>query len=372
MDKKLLFLTKHNIEENVLKGGELCSKTNYDAIAEVFGNENITIFRIHNDCNLIKKYWDYLFNRDEYSKKESLRIRKYLKENVFDFIYFDGSWFGNIAKYIVDTRLILFLHNVEKQYSWDRVKKNILTLIKYKSVCSNEREIIDKANYIFALNQRDNQLLKKYYDKTADMIWPITIEDSYTPAIANTTIGAYENNRANIKINNAYTDKISLLFVGSYFSPNVEGVRWFVEKVIPNANCELTVAGKGMEKLKFLESDKIRILGTIENLLPLYESADAVIIPIFSGGGMKVKTAEALMYGKKILATDEALIGYDKEQIEGIVRCNTAEEFITAVNECIHVKYHESIRAYFLDNFENKIKVSLLKEFIWKNCLPFQ
>ncbi len=38
---------------------------------------------------------------------------------------------------------------------------------------------------------------------------------------------------------------------------------------------------------------------------------DYIISPIFVGGGMKVKTCEALMYGKNIIGTSESFEGYD-------------------------------------------------------------
>ncbi len=48
-----------------------------------------------------------------------------------------------------------------------------------------------------------------------------------------------------------------------------------------------------------------------------YYKHAAVILPIKYGAGMKVKTAEAMMYGRTIFASDEALEGYDGKGIEG-------------------------------------------------------
>lgn len=44
-----------------------------------------------------------------------------------------------------------------------------------------------------------------------------------------------------------------LLFVGSYFKPNVEGIIWFIDNVMPYINYSLLIIGKGMEKIKHLE-----------------------------------------------------------------------------------------------------------------------
>lgn len=49
-------------------------------------------------------------------------------------------------------------------------------------------------------------------------------------------------------------------------------------------------------------------------------NADFLIAPIFEGSGMKLKTAEALMYGKTVFGTTEAFEGYDVdyEQVGGL------------------------------------------------------
>jgi hypothetical protein len=66
-------------------------------------------------------------------------------------------------------------------------------------------------------------------------------------------------------------------------------------------------------------------------LKPYYEKADFVVQPITTGGGMKVKTAEALKYGKFIIGTKESLEGYDfNPEIATI--CNTATEFTEAIS----------------------------------------
>ena len=58
-----------------------------------------------------------------------------------------------------------------------------------------------------------------------------------------------------------------------------------------------------------------------------------MILPIFKGSGMKVKTCESLMYGKNIIATDEAFVGYDVDYDRVGGKCNTAEEFIACIED---------------------------------------
>ena len=72
-------------------------------------------------------------------------------------------------------------------------------------------------------------------------------------------------------------------------------------------NAEILIIGKGFETLKNdLECDNVKVIGTVEDVSEYFYRADFVIAPIFEGSGMKLKTAEALMYGKTIFGTTEA------------------------------------------------------------------
>jgi len=46
-------------------------------------------------------------------------------------------------------------------------------------------------------------------------------------------------------------------------------------------------------------------------LARLYKHAEAILLPIFEGGGTNIKTAEAFLNGKKIIATQFSLRGFD-------------------------------------------------------------
>lgn len=93
------------------------------------------------------------------------------------------------------------------------------------------------------------------------------------------------------------------------------------------------------------------MIGGVNSLQNYYNIASAVVMPIFIGDGMKVKTAEAFMYGKTVFATNEALEGYDVKGIEGIHICNTAEEFINSLNNEHRYGFRQEVRDAFLDRY---------------------
>ena len=105
----------------------------------------------------------------------------------------------------------------------------------------------------------------------------------------------------------------------------------------------------------------MNVIGSVDSTDEYYYSHAAVIMPIRYGAGMKVKTAEAMMFGRYIFASDEALEGYEVEGIDGIKRCNTAEEYIKEINYFFNSplipKYSTETRQLFLSKYEtNSIK----------------
>ena len=198
--------------------------------------------------------------------------------------------------------------------------------------------------------------MAKIYKKESDFFLPITYTDVFDKG----------------KISEPSIKKKKLLWIGTYFGPNVHGLFWFIERVLPFINdVELCVLGYNTEKLKGKISDnKVKVIGTVEDLSPYYYDADAVVQPIFYGSGMKTKTAQILMYGKAMFATDEAIEGYDCNGSEHIYRVNTAEEYIDAISAFFrgkHKKYYDDVRKVFLDNHCTEKKENEFIDFLRKS-----
>ena len=120
---------------------------------------------------------------------------------------------------------------------------------------------------------------------------------------------------------------------------------------------------------EFKDDNRIIVHGRVEDLSPYYERATLVIGPIFEGAGMKVKTAEALSYGKVFIGTDESLIGY--KELAGsllgksIFVCNNEIKFADAINshnfndEFCQDNYNFFLKNYSIEAATAKFKTLL-------------
>lgn len=336
--KKILFLSGHDIFEKIAHGGIIVSKGNYDILADAFGEKNVYSLLItgntfdekkHVKCipkhkNKYEYFVNSLFLRGRYNVKKEKLILQYIKEKKFDLIFFDGSLYGKVVKKARDMGIetIVFFHNIEKDFAYNIMKKGgWIYFPQYFSAWYNEKLSVNYGNKLIVLNERDKQKLNIYYEKEPDIMVPVWHTDIFAPQRDKTESGIKNK---------------TLLFVGNAgLQPNVDGIKWFVKNVMVHlSEFTLLIVGRGFEDYRDTITGKnIKIIGTVAELDDYYYKAGAIVSPIQYGTGMKTKTAEALMYGKAIFASDEALTGYQVTDTYGIWRCNDAEEYIRCIRE---------------------------------------
>lgn len=370
---RILVIAGRSFGMNTKSGGEQVSLRNYRLIQKMCGIENAFLCMFSNECNVDlpenttvfptkHNKWELLIDtimlRNVCSRKTLRRVIDYVKKIKPDVIFADSSNIGYLVeKCKIDVPIFVFFHNIEKNYSWNKIRhEGILYWFAYRSYYKNERKILSVASKTILLNIRDDKELQRIYGRSADFILPVTFDDKFDE----------------YRIEQIDSQRKALLFVGSLFQPNYEGIRWFVEKVMSQFVSDkylLKIVGKNLEtKRSELQRENVEIIGTVEDLADYYYSADAVVLPIFYGDGMKVKTAEAMMYGKKIFATKEALEGYDVGDIEEVYECNSKDEFVQNISKyldnSVGYKFCKNVRGKFLEKYETKAVETEFKKFL--------
>lgn len=118
-----------------------------------------------------------------------------------------------------------------------------------------------------------------------------------------------------------------------------------------NIGIKTVVAGCGLDRYKpDWEKEGVEVAGYVDDIAERYRRVAFVCVPLLSGGGMKVKTIEAMMFGKYIFGTDGAFSGFDVDYglIGGL--CNSAAEYIDAINAFLSSKHGS-----FFDSVSRKI-----------------
>ena len=122
-------------------------------------------------------------------------------------------------------------------------------------------------------------------------------------------------------------------FVGKYdYAPNREGVRWFVEKVWPlilqkMPATKLRLAGAGTETENWSAHRNVEALGWVADGAAEMATWALSIVPVLTGGGTRIKIAEAFSRQCPLVSTSLGAHGYDVADGCELLLADTPEMF---------------------------------------------
>lgn len=249
--------------------------------------------------------------------------------NQYDAVVMDFTKLSYCLADIKNTPLYVRVHNIEYDYAKKDLisDKSIEKFILYIFTKHHEQQIVKRANKLVTITDEDTRrLLELYGNENASKI--------QTVPVCVDAVQEYQYKKM--------SKPIELLITGSlWFGSNYQGVKWVLDKVVPiiKVPYHLTIAGARPNRdLKDRVSDmeSIDIVDTPESMMPYFNQTDMVLVPVFDGAGMKVKVAEALSYGKAVVATSHALTGYKLEDGVNVFRCDDAIAFAETINSYYH------------------------------------
>ncbi len=137
-----------------------------------------------------------------------------------------------------------------------------------------------------------------------------------------------------------------LLFIGSFrHFPNVAAYRFFVEDVWPLVrdrfpNAQVTVVC-GPDHLQYwraftdtpepVADGRIRLLGFVADVRPLYAEANVVLVPTPVSAGTNVKVLEAMAMQRAVVSTSSGSAGLGLEPGKSVLIGDTPEDFAKAI-----------------------------------------
>jgi glycosyltransferase involved in cell wall biosynthesis len=137
-----------------------------------------------------------------------------------------------------------------------------------------------------------------------------------------------------------------LLFIGSFrHFPNVEAYRFFIERAWPKLRdnfpgMTLTVVA-GPDYLVSWQAfagtlapaplERVRVLGFVSDVRPLYEEANLAIVPTTVSAGTNVKVLEAMAMERAVVSTPSGCAGLGLEHGESVWVAESGEEFAEGI-----------------------------------------
>ena len=130
-------------------------------------------------------------------------------------------------------------------------------------------------------------------------------------------------------------------------------MEWFLDNFLTeltegDLNVKLYVAGSDIPESfdDYEVMGKIFIQGEVDDALEFVNSKSIMIVPLLSGGGMRVKIVEGMAMEKCIISTSLGVEGINFTHGENVLIANTRDEFYQAIKRCIKdEKYCHTIGA---------------------------
>lgn len=296
---------------------------------------------------------------------EKLALKKY------DIIQLEGLY---LTPYITTIRenssakIALRSHNIENEI-WHRLR-------------NNEKSILRRI-YLGILARRVEKMEKKAIDRY-DFLVPITYRDAVEyQKLGNTNLSKVIQTgipAAEIEKEIKVRKERRLYFIGSLdWLPNQEGLRWFVSQVWPMFNqsmshLEFHIAGRNAPDWFIKEIDKpgIKFHGEVVNAKLFAAQFDIMVVPLFSGGGMRVKIVEAMSLGKVVVTTPIGAEGLDIIPNYHAIVTEVPDDFATGIevlmeNSDFFLKLGENSLRFIRNNYTNRVLARELINFYQSN-----
>lgn len=247
--------------------------------------KEIMVGRVFKLFGVLSLIWVFPIFSARFSWKICKWIRDLIKNNQYDFLYFDFSQTFTYSLFLKHPHKILMTHDVMAQ-KYSRMKPYLRFFAKW-----SERKVL-KTGAIFTFSDKDCELISKLYNLDST---PTTFFLSNDVKLAEPS-----------NINDYF-----VFFGGWSRLENYEALKWFIQNVNPLIpDIKYKILGSGLpNSIKILLPDNFEYLGYVENPYPLIANAKAEIAPLRKGAGVKVKCIDAFGCGTPVIGTEVAFEG---------------------------------------------------------------
>ncbi len=133
---------------------------------------------------------------------------------------------------------------------------------------------------------------------------------------------------------------VELLFVGVLdYYPNVEGISWFVQDVLPelrdNLDFRMKIVGRkpNAAVLRLANENNVEVFGDVPDVRTYLDNADIVVAPLRLARGIQNKVLEAMACALPVVLTDAAATGIDGQDGEHFLVGDSAAQFALNIQQ---------------------------------------
>jgi polysaccharide biosynthesis protein PslH len=280
------------------------------------------------------------------------RLAKLLQEETFDIIQLEGLFLTPYIPVIrrhTGTPLLFRSHNIE-HFIWERLARSSANPLKklYLRLLARrlkiyEMKTVHQIDGLIAISPVDMHFFKKNGFAQPGITIPVGID---TKTSADTA---------------AKEEKNTIFHIGAMdWRPNQDGILWFLQSVWPlvakeNSTLRFVLAGKNIPDVFYqYAGPNVEIAGEVPDAKDFMLSHQLMVVPLHSGGGMRVKIIEGMAAAKPIISTSIGAEGINCTHGENILLADTAREMAEAILHCFNNPEEMNTMGIQAQNFVRK------------------
>lgn len=299
--------------------------------------KEIHVTNLDNQINAVDAFRN-LFSKESYHVSRFVcpdfkdKLIELLTHNDYDVVQLETLYLApyiDIIKAHSNALVTMRAHNIEFEI-WERISNNTTFLPKkwyLKYLTSKLKKFeLDKLNeydYLISVSERDLNKFKDLGYKNGAISSPIGLDlRNYT------------------KIGKNSQNKRDLCFIGALdWRPNLEGLLWFLQNVWPLVSekypdLKLHVAGRNTPiEILQLKMKNVVIHGEVEDAVGFINNYGIMVVPLFSGSGMRVKILEGMALSKIVITTTLGMEGIDAKDGDQLLIADDPQAFLSKIDD---------------------------------------
>jgi glycosyltransferase involved in cell wall biosynthesis len=343
-----------------------------DALAHLGPNVRLVTVDVDTRIRPVAALRNLLFSHEAYNVERFISqqllaklVEVVLTEHI-DIVQFEGTfvmWYAGQLNQALNARklyvgqqpkFVLRAHNVEHTI-WQMLASRASNPLKKwylqklaQRLRTFEKWMLHRIDAVAAITQDDVLRLQRLFAWAPDSVSDEDVKAMYATRTAGPPAFAVipaSYDLGHLPEASAPPKPRTLFVIGSLnWLPNLEGLAWFLQEVWPQAHAELPELElhiAGSHPSADLTSrppgqDNVFVHGFVESAPAFMQQYELMLVPLLSGGGMRVKVVEGLALGKAVLSTTLGAEGVAAHDGKNILLRDRAAAWLQALRDYYH------------------------------------